>query len=113
MKEALIKSAAYHSHGRHVALGEIYASAIGVIFLGTPHRGSSQATLGEVVTNIAKLSIRQPNEQLLQTLRPDSHILENQRDQFTTISRDLSIVCIKEELPTSVGLVCLLNENIF
>ncbi|KAE8454517.1 hypothetical protein EG329_000140 [Mollisiaceae sp. DMI_Dod_QoI] len=105
VKEALIKSAAYHNHGRHVALGEIYASTIGVIFLGTPHRGSSQATFGEVVTNIAKLSIRQPNEQLLQTLRPDSHILENQRDQFTTISKDLSIVCIREELPTSVGLI--------
>jgi protein SERAC1 len=93
-------------------MGEIYASTIGVIFLGTPHSGSSQETLGEVVANVAKLSFRQPNMQLLQTLKPDSHILENQRDQFTTISSNLSIVCIREELPTGAGLVRLLNENI-
>jgi hypothetical protein len=105
LKEALIKSAAYNSHRRHPTLGEIYASTIGVIFLGTPHRGSSQETLGEVAANVAKLSFRQPNKQLLQTLKPDSHILENQRDQFTTISSNLSIVCIREELPTGAGLV--------
>ncbi|KEF52071.1 uncharacterized protein A1O9_12061, partial [Exophiala aquamarina CBS 119918] len=105
VKEALIKSAAYKNHRRHLSLGEIYASTIGVIFLGTPHRGSSQEALGEVVANVAKLSFRQPNNQLLQTLKPDSHILENQRDQFTTISRSLNIVCIREELPTGLGLI--------
>ncbi|KAH8762740.1 hypothetical protein F5882DRAFT_477025 [Hyaloscypha sp. PMI_1271] len=92
VKEALIKSAAYNSHRRHPTLGEIYASTIGVIFLGTPHRGSSKGNLGEVVANVAKLSFRQPNKQLLQTLKSDSHILENQRDQFTTISSKLSII---------------------
>lgn len=58
MKEALIKSATLHSYKRHPALGEIYAKTTGVIFLGTPHRGSSQETLGEVVANIAKLALR-------------------------------------------------------
>jgi protein SERAC1 len=105
VKEALIKSAAYNSHRRHPTLAEIYASTIGVIFLGTPHRGSDQETLGEVAANVAKLSFRQPNKQLLQTLKRESHILESQRDQFTTISSNLSIVCIREELPTGVGLV--------
>jgi hypothetical protein len=105
VKEALIKSAAYNSHRRHPTLGEIYARTVGVIFLGTPHRGSSKETLGEVVANVALLSFRRPNKQLLRTLKPDSHILENQRDQFTTISSNLSIVCIREELPTGAGLV--------
>ncbi|KAI9778144.1 MAG: hypothetical protein M1839_008353 [Geoglossum umbratile] len=105
IKQALIKSAGYNSHGRHPTLGEIYASTKGVIFLGTPHRGSDKEGLGEVVSKVAKFSFRQPNEQLLQTLRPDSHILENQRDQFTTISKDLPIVCIREELPTAIGMI--------
>ncbi|CZR51417.1 uncharacterized protein PAC_01293 [Phialocephala subalpina] len=95
VKAALIESAAYNSHKRHPTLGEIYASTIGVIFLGTPHRGSSKENLGEVVANVAKLSFRQPNKQLLATLKTDSHILENQRDQFTTISSNLSII-VKE-----------------
>lgn len=112
MKAALIKSAAYNSHKRHPTLGEIYANTIGVIFLGTPHRGSDKESLGEVVANVAKLSFRQPNKQLLATLKTDSDILENQRDHFTTISSNLSIVCIREELPTGVGLVWLLNQNI-
>jgi protein SERAC1 len=105
IKQALIKSAEYNSHGRHPTLGEIYASTKGVIFLGTPHRGSDKESLGEVVSKVAKFSFRQPNEQLLQTLKLNSHILENQRDQFTTISKDLPIVCIREELPTVVGMV--------
>src|SRR4051794_2103562 len=82
IKQALIKSAGYNSHGRHPTLGEIYANTKGVIFLGTPHRGSDKEGLGEVVSKIAKFSFRQPNEQLLQTLKPVSHILENQRDQL-------------------------------
>ncbi|KAI9758975.1 MAG: hypothetical protein M1840_003619 [Geoglossum simile] len=105
IKQALIKSAEYNSHGRHPTLGEIYASTKGVIFLGTPHRGSDKESLGEVVSKIAKSSFCQPNEQLLQTLKPHSHILENQRDQFTTISKDLLLVCVREELPTAVGMI--------
>jgi hypothetical protein len=58
MKEALIKSATFHSYERHPALSEIYAKTTSVIFLGTPHRGSSSETLGEVVANIAKLALR-------------------------------------------------------
>jgi hypothetical protein len=105
IKETLIKSAAYQSHGRHPTLGEIYAHTRGVIFLGTPHRGSNKASLGEVIAQVAKYSFRQPNEQLIRTLQHDSHILENQRDQFTTISKDIPIVCIREEIPTGVGMV--------
>jgi len=112
IKEALITSALYNKHGEHLGLGEIFASTIGVIFLGTPHRGSSQESLAEIATNIARLSLRQPNKQLLATLSQESHILEVQRERFKTISSNFSIVCIREELPTGLGLVCLLSEKI-
>jgi len=105
VKEALITSDGYKTHRRHPALGEIYGSTIGVIFMGTPHRGSVKESYGEIAANIAKLSLRQPNKQLLQTLKPDSHIIEKQRDDFTTVSSDMSIVCIREELPTGAGMV--------
>lgn len=75
------------------------------MFFGTPHRGSSQESLAEVVAGIAKLSLRQPNKQLLATLSQESHILENQRERFKTVSGNLSIVCIREELPTGLGMV--------
>jgi protein SERAC1 len=105
VKEALITSSGYKTHGRHVALGGIYGSTIGVIFMGTPHRGSAKASYGDVAASIARLAFHQPNKPLLQTLKIDSHLLEKQRDNFTTVSNDLAIVCIREELPTGVGLV--------
>lgn len=105
MKDALVTSASYKSHNRHPALGEVYGSTIGVVFMGTPHRGSSKASYGEIAVNVAKLSLRRTNTQLLRTLKPDSQILERLRDSFTTISNDMAIVCIREELPTGAGMV--------
>ncbi|KAI1741243.1 hypothetical protein F4680DRAFT_416200 [Xylaria scruposa] len=105
VKEALITSASYKAHERHPQHGKIYSNTIGVIFMGTPHRGSSKASHGDILVNIARLSLRQPNNQLLQNLRPDSHILEKQRNDFTTVSNDMAIVCIREELPTIGGMI--------
>ncbi|PCH01344.1 Hypothetical protein PENO1_043470 [Penicillium occitanis (nom. inval.)] len=104
IKQALIKSASYLKHGRHSMRSEIYAHTKGVIFLGTPHRGSSQEGLGKVLLKLA--IFRQSNEQLLRALRDDSHILEEQRDNFITISKDMPVVCFYEEIPIpGLGLI--------
>ncbi|KAI1214744.1 uncharacterized protein F4807DRAFT_7560 [Annulohypoxylon truncatum] len=105
VKEALITSDNYRNHNRHPTRGAIYAKTIGVIFMGTPHQGSSKESYGEIVANIAYMSFRQPNKQLLRTLKPYSHVLEKQRNDFTTISNEMSIVCIREELPTGAGII--------
>ena len=105
VKEALIKADTYHVHKRHTALGKISTHTHSVIFMGTPHRGSSKESYGDILVNVAKVSLYRPNKQLLQTLRPDSHILENQRDNFTTVSKDMPTVCIREELSTGIGIV--------
>ena len=92
-------------------LNEIHAHTKGVIFLGTPHRGSSKERLGEVVLKLAKF--RQPNEQLLRMLSVKSHTLEDQRDNFTTISKDMPVVCFYEEEPIAgFGLVSIQNMDI-
>ncbi|KAI0813459.1 hypothetical protein GGR55DRAFT_677101 [Xylaria sp. FL0064] len=101
VKEALISSASYDHSNRFPQLAQIYRSTVGVVFMGTPHRGSSLETYGEIVVKIAKLSGRRPNAQLLQTLRPDSHILEKLRNDFTTISNNMVVMCFYEELPTT------------
>lgn len=105
VKEALITSDNYRNHGRHPTRGDIYAKTVGIIFMGTPHQGSPKESYGDIVANIAYLSLRQPNRQLLRTLRPDSHVLEKQRNDFTTISDKISIVCMREELPTGAGMI--------
>lgn len=75
------------------------------MFLGTPHRGSTKTEFATIVTTVATLSLRQPNKQLVGVLTPDSDVLENQREQFTTITQKTPIVCIREEKPTAIGMV--------
>lgn len=110
IKAALIKSAEYHSHDRFPGLAEIYKNTLGVVFIGTPHSGSGKETYGEVLQTLATLSFRKPNKQLLRTLKTDSGVLDSQRNDFTTISRNMSIFCVREELPTAIGMVSLLSR---
>lgn len=105
VKQALIVANSYKHNERHPTLAAIFMHTAGVIFMGTPHRGSSKEPYGDVIAKIAKLALQQPNKQLLQTLRQDSHILEGQRNDFTTISRDMEIVCVREEKATGIGMV--------
>lgn len=86
-------------------LGEIYNCTAGVIFLGTPHRGSGKTGFAEIVANVARVALRQPNDKLVRNLEEDSDVLERQRKSFASISETLSLVCLFEEKPTGIGLV--------
>jgi hypothetical protein len=105
VKDALIKAASHHSHQRDRDLALIFLHTRGVIFLGTPHRGTEKEALGDFVARAANLGLRKANTQLLRSLRTDSHILEKQRDDFVTISNKFLVRCVKEELPTAIGMV--------
>ena len=75
------------------------------IFFGTPHRGSDKIALAELVSKAAKIAFQNPNDKLIEALSRDSQILEHQRKSFSSISKDLPMVCIAEEKPVSIGLV--------
>ncbi|KAI0846574.1 hypothetical protein F5Y00DRAFT_271878 [Daldinia vernicosa] len=105
VKEALNVSDIYRSHGRHPNLSEISAKTAGVIFMGTPHRGSDKASYGQIAVRVADLSFRQPNKELLRVLKPNQDTLEKQQDLFVSVSKDMHIVCIREELPTAIGMI--------
>jgi hypothetical protein len=103
--QALIKSSEHLKNNRNKAHGSIYSCTAGVVFLGTPHRGSDKVGLAKLVSNVAKVAFRQPNNNLVHNLDEDSDALERQRDSFTSISKDMPLVCLFEELPTGIGLV--------
>jgi hypothetical protein len=103
--QALIKSSEHLKNNRNKAHGSIYSCTAGVVFLGTPHRGSDKVGLAKLVSNVAKVAFRQPNNNLVHSLDEDSDALERQRDSFTSISKDMPLVCLFEELPTGIGLV--------
>lgn len=74
-------------------LKDIVRSTVGVVFLGTPHRGSpGVASLGETVRRIAGTILRvDSNPSLLRALGTDSPELELGRESFLTIWRKYDI----------------------
>ena len=86
----------------------IFLSTYGVVFLGTPHRGSHQAGLGLLAANVCKAMLRDANVGILRSLEQDSETLERFRDAFERMMtrervRAYSFV---EEIPTAgVGMV--------
>lgn len=107
IKAAIINTNSHRVNKRFEDYGELYPSTIGVIFFGTPHDGSDGERFGQIVAKIAKAVRKQPNSQLLATLASDSHILEQQRDDFMTVTKTMPVVCFAEEKPwLNFGLVC-------
>ncbi|MCJ1279947.1 Kinesin light chain 3 [Puttea exsequens] len=76
VKQALLQARLepqYHS---------IRDSTFGLIFLGTPHRGSDKATYGKVLANIAQFATYRPPPHLLTTLQTNSDVLLRFYEQF-------------------------------
>ncbi|KAF4342967.1 hypothetical protein FBEOM_3057 [Fusarium beomiforme] len=79
----------------------------GIIFLGTPHHGSSLAKIGELVSRSVGL-IKETNSDIVQVLTRDSEVLARIQDSFQALlmtrSKDeasmIDITCFYEELPT-------------
>jgi len=105
--QALIRAQSYGSTHQDDKLGLIHSCTKGVVFLGTPHRGSDKKGLIDIVSGIMKLSMHNANTQLLASLLPESQFLEEQRDLFNGVGKDFPLKCLFEEYPTNGGMVSL------
>lgn len=85
----------------------------GVIFLGTPHRGSSLAKIGELVSRSYGM-IKESNTDIVRVLTEDSEVRARIQDGFLSLIKMRSkneasmidITCFYEELPTKrLGLI--------
>ncbi|KFY28037.1 hypothetical protein V491_00670 [Pseudogymnoascus sp. VKM F-3775] len=56
-----------------------------IVFLGTPHRGSSYAGWGEIASNLATLALQDTNKRLVQTLEVNGEVLDNIHEEFKSI----------------------------
>ena len=92
----------------------IFQSTYGVVFLGTPHRGSPQAGLGILAANVCKAMLQDANTTILRSLEQDSEVLERIREAFERMmTRErMKAYSFVEELPTvGVGMVRVLSAS--
>lgn len=75
----------------------------GLVFLGTPHRGSDLASLAETVAKIASVAFgkRRIQTQLLKTLRENSQQLQDLAEEFTELHSLYKIVTCFEQKKTA------------
>lgn len=107
----VLKSALSHADRcREPALDHLramFVSTYGIVFLGTPHEGSGLAKYGEIIQNIAELTISkrlfETQPILLKTLRNDSETLDNINFDFVHIMQKFDTCLVYEEATTKIG----------
>ncbi|KAM0425245.1 hypothetical protein ACHAPT_009562 [Fusarium lateritium] len=94
-------------------LQKIFHLTRGIIFLGTPHHGSSLAKWGELASRSVGI-MKQTNTEIVQLLTRDSEVLARIQDCFHTMimarnredTNMIDITCFYEELPMKrIGVV--------
>ncbi|KAI0184731.1 hypothetical protein EV127DRAFT_443312 [Xylaria flabelliformis] len=62
-----------------------------IIFLGTPHRGSSYAGWGAIASNLVSLAFQDSNKGIIQSLEVNSEALDNIQEEFLRIAHKAGI----------------------
>ena len=80
----------------------IFPSTYGVVFLGTPHRGSPEAGLGILAANVCRATLQDANTGILRSLEQDSEIFETISESFERMmTRErVKAYSFVEEIPT-------------
>ncbi|KAH8816957.1 hypothetical protein F5884DRAFT_853390 [Xylogone sp. PMI_703] len=99
VKAAMNQSAAT----RGTRLSAVLPTIHGIVFLGTPHRGSSSAALGKIAYGITTTLTRRPNLKLLSALEKNSETLDQIGRTFVQTlegSPHLQVYSFREEKET-------------
>lgn len=93
---------------------DIMESTAAVIFLGTPHRGSTAAGIGEVARRVASALLIVTNSALLDSLSLKNSDLERSQDAFTSLWRkyDFRVKTFQEGLPFGTLNIAPLNQKV-
>ncbi|EEU40184.1 uncharacterized protein NECHADRAFT_25838, partial [Fusarium vanettenii 77-13-4] len=103
-KEAILLS----RRSPELYLRGIFDYTKGIIFLGTPHRGSWMADWAKAPASALRI-LKSTNTSLLEILKTDEQYLQSIQDQFLSMvreqqeaGRDFQVTCFFEELPLPV-----------
>lgn len=112
-KQALLRS----RNNPEAHLRGIFNSTKGIIFLGTPHRGSWMADMAKVPASALGL-VKSINTSLLTALQADTQYLKSLQDDFLSMvrqqresGRGLEVTCFFEELPLPRGGIVVSKDS--
>lgn len=98
VKQALITAREHEStQSENEDYARILRNTIGIIFLGTPHKGSDQARWDAVAANLARILKKDHNDTIVEALSRGSSVLESLQSSFTGISDRFSYSTFTEE----------------
>ena len=81
-------------------------STIGILFAGTPHRGSTKVKWLATATKMASFLQKDQSPALNQALERGSQVLELLQECFRTIVEDVAVYSLIEETPyPRIGMV--------
>lgn len=100
VKAALNKS----SSEAGTRLKNIAPATFGVVFLGTPHRGSKSASFGKVANQVSMIAFQRPNLKLIRALERNSEILDIIGDGFRQVilKHNMRLCSFREEKATAI-----------
>lgn len=89
-------------------------ATLGLIFLGTPHRGSDKATYGKVLAMVAQSVTHRPSARLLTALQTNSDVLLRLITDFRFQLPDYQVYSFYEQRPMTgssslVGMIITLS----
>lgn len=99
-------------------LQDIAKSTFGVVFLGTPHRGSNLAIWRENL-NVLINPIKPASRRIIRLLKPMSEVASRIQSDFESMTKsrieagwsELKIICFYEKLRTSIIFGKVWNQN--
>jgi len=97
----VVKDALCLARNERTHLGDIFTSTLGICFLGTPHKGSSSASLGKIAFGISRVLAQNPNLAVLRSLEQNSETLDRISTNFKQALqvRRIFVYSFREELP--------------
>ena len=101
VKQALVWA---HTEPRYQTIKD---HTLGIVFFGTPHRGSDKANYGKTLANVATGVMHKPRSKLISALQSNSDTLMKLTAEFKFRAPDMAIMTFYETKPMGIfsGLV--------
>jgi hypothetical protein len=77
-------------------------ATLGIIFFGTPHRGTDKAVYGKVLANVAQTITHRPPARLVSALQTNSDVLMRLTSDFRFQLPQYQVVSFYEQRPMKI-----------